>query len=235
MRTKLALAFLSCVIFSSHSMGQNQLQGDPEAVALIEKMLARLGGKDIWSRSRSLYIEYHGWRKNPAQAVIEKAWRDLQQPNQRMEIEGTLSDLILVFTPDSSWISRNGEVRAGDESAHRADLDFWPYDFYTVIHNLATADQRLVLEFEPPMRVNILNQDREDWGWWEIDDTGAPIRWGANYEGEVLEYVYGPVRSFGNVSFPAWGTAVDGFWRFEYVEVDVDSNPIPDSYLRYPQ
>lgn len=223
-----------CSLSSPLALAQKQLAGDEKAVALVDQMLQRLGGKEIWARSRTLYVEYHGWRDHPTQAVIERAWRDLQQPNQRMEIEGSLTDLVLVFTPDSNWISRDGAVSDQDATVQAADLRFWPYDFYTMIHNLAVGDSRIRLEFEAPMRVTVSNRDGDDWGWWDIDSTGAPVRWGANYEDEVLEYVYGPLKTFGNVSFPAWGTAADGSWRFEYVAIDVDAAAIADHLLLRP-
>ncbi|MEO1081864.1 MAG: hypothetical protein AAFY29_20070 [Pseudomonadota bacterium] len=234
MRTILCTFCALSLIYSSIAYSQQGLQGDPEAVALIDKLLERLGGKEVWARTRTLYLEYHGWRKNPAQPVIERAWRDLQQPNQRMEFEGTTSDVVLVFTPESSWVSRDGVVEQRAEKALDSDLEFWPYDFYTIIHNLAVADPRIRLSFEAPMRVSISSIEGDDWGWWEIDSTGAPIRWGASFEGDPLEYIYGPVKSYGNINFPAWGTAIDGFWRFEYVDVDVSLQPVPSSYLEAP-
>ena len=34
-----------------------------------------------------------------------------------------------------------------------------------------------------------------------------------------------PVRKFGNINFPAGGAATDGFWRFQYVTVEVSPYP----------
>lgn len=37
----------------------------------------------------------------------------------------------------------------------------------------------------------------------------------------------GPMRAFGNVNFPAWGTSRDGGWRWTYTTVDLSTDPIP--------
>jgi len=44
-----------------------------------------------------------------------------------------------------------------------------------------------------------------------------------------VEYVYGPVRDFGNVSFLAWGSSLDGWWRWTYTKIDVSTEPFTAS------
>ena len=44
-------------------------------------------------------------------------------------------------------------------------------------------------------------------------------RWRHGDEEDLTEYVYGPKKKFGNITFPSWGTMYDGSWSFEYVEV----------------
>ena len=63
-----------------------RLQGDPQAVQLVERMLERMGGREATS-TRSLRLEDEGWRTGPDEAALERAWRDLQHPNERIEVE----------------------------------------------------------------------------------------------------------------------------------------------------
>ena len=205
------------------------LQGDAEAVALVEKMIDRMGGSAIWSRTRTLHLVYNGWRTNPDEAMIEHAWRDLAKASSRTEFHARSFTVIRVFTPETGWLKINGEVRAMTEQEHKNNIAFDPKDFYTMIHRFATGDQDLRLAFEEPKRVRVSAAAGQDLGWWEIDDSGQVLRWGAEDEGEQLEYVYLPFRQFGNISFPAGGAATDGFWRWTYDVVEVSIEPIPVS------
>ena len=204
-----------------------ELKGDAEARARIDKMIERLGGAAVWSEAKSLYVEYEGWRSDPAQPIDERAWRGLSEPNQHVVFEGRRGDVTFNMTQDASWLDfSNRPTRRFNDEEHARNLDFWNFDFYTVIHNLARGDDRITLQFEEPRTVRIRGPEDADWGWFEIDDTGQPVRWGAPDGDDQLEYIYGPVRAYGNINFPAWGTARDGFWRFQYTEVDVSREPL---------
>lgn len=225
-KTIMGLAALATVGLPA-SVSAIELKGAPDAVERIESMIDRLGGEDIWSESTSIYIEYRGWRSRPAQAVDERAWRDFHQPNQYLVFEGRLSDTIFHMTDEASWLEfseRDPHVFSAED--HADNLAFWDYDFYTIIHNLARGDDRISVSMDGPRTVRLTGPDDSDWGWFEIDDTGQPVRWGAKSGDEDLEYIYGPVKRYGNVNFPAWGTSVDGYWRFEYTDVDVSRVPI---------
>ncbi len=204
-----------------------ELKGDKEAVARAEKMIERLGGATVWAEAKTLYLEYEGWRSDPAQPIDERAWRSLATPDQKVIFEGRRGDVTFNMTEDASWLDfSNRPTRRFTEEEHANNLAFWNFDFYTIIHNLARGDERLRLTFEEPRTVRIAGPQNADWGWFEIDDTGQPVRWGAPDGDDQLEYLYGPVKRYGNINFPAWGTAVDGFWRFEYKKVDVSREPI---------
>lgn len=222
--------FLTLAIFASTmapSAYAAGLKGDKDAVALANKMIGRLGGVEVWSETRSLYLEYEGWRGDVSQPVVERAWRDLAEPNQRMIFESRRAEAIVNMTQDASWIEHSERgVIVQDNDQHRNNIEFWDFDFYTIIHNLARGDERITLKFEKPQTIRIEGPNGADWGWFEIDQTGQPIRWGAPDGDDSLEYIYGPVRAFGNINFPAWGTASDGFWRFDYKKVDVSRHPL---------
>lgn len=211
-----AIVFMTAAILPATAQG---LKGDQEAVAAIEGMIDRLGGKDVWSGARSLYVEYHGWRTEPNQPVVERAWRDLQEPYQHAIFEGRSFDTKFSMTPKASWLTRIAGQQRFSEEEHAANLDFWNYDFYTIIRNLAAGDARISVKTSEDGRIMVVGPNGADWGWFEIDGTGQPIRWGAPDGDGALEYLYGPVRTFGNINFPAWGTARDGSWRFDYITV----------------
>lgn len=222
----LLVALLACAV--ALPCAAERLQGDPEAVAAVERMIERFGGADLWSRARTLYLEYEGWRTEPAEPVIERAWRDLREPYQRAEFEGRSFYTIFAMTPAKSWLSRDGQVRVFEPDRHRGMVAWHPYDFYTALRSLAVGDPSLRVEWHPPDRVVVKTSDGIERGWWRIDRSGGLIQWGATSDtGEPLEYIYGPMRAFGNVNFPAWGSSHDGWWRWNYTTVDLSTDPIP--------
>ena len=203
-----------------------ELKGSNDAKARIDLMLNRLGGAEIWSEATTLYLEYSGWRADPAQPIDERAWRSLSTPDQKVIFEGRFSDTTYHMNEDASWLSFSERpARRFNEEEHALNLKFWNYDFYTALHNLALGDERITVRMGGDRIVRLTGPNNADWGWFEIDDTGQPIRWGAKYGEDELEYLYGPVRAFGNINFPAWGTASNGSWRFEYTTVDVSREP----------
>lgn len=221
-----ASAILLAVVSALSGAATAELKGSKDAKARVNLMLDRLGGAEIWSEATTLYVEYAGWRSDPAQPIDERAWRSLSTPDQKVIFEGRLSDTAYQMNEDASWLLFSERpARRFNAEEHALNLEFWNYDFYTVIHNLARGDNRITLRMDGDRTVRLTGPGNADWGWFEIDDTGQPIRWGANYGEDKLEYLYGPVRAFGNINFPAWGTASNGFWRFEYTAVDLSREP----------
>lgn len=207
-----------------------RLQGDPQAVAAIERMLERLGGREVWARTRTLYVEYDGWRTRPNEPVVERGWRDLTEPRQRSEYEGRSFLTTYGLSPTQGWLDRDGKIELFDAEHHAATVERYPFGFYSSIRTFAVADPRIRLAWQEPDRVIVRTVDGRERGWWQIDSTGAPIKWGAGTPGgDSVEYVYGPVRAYGNVNFPAWGASQDGWWRWDYVRIDVSTQPMPAS------
>jgi hypothetical protein len=215
------------------SAQHSRLAGDAQAVAAIERMIERFGGPEVWSRGRSLYVEYDGWRTEPNEPVIERAWRDLHEPYQHAEYEGRSFLNVYDLSPSQGSRTRDGTVEYFDKERHAATVDRYPFGFYTSFRTLAVGDPRIRLTWQEPNRVVVTTTDGKERGWWQIDSTGALIKWGATSPtGESFEYVYGPMRAFGNVNFPAWGASTNGWWRWDYVRIDVSRDPIPESVLR---
>lgn len=207
------------IVFTSPALAQ--MSGDPLALERVELMIERLGGAEVWSRTRTLYLEYDAWSLNPAQPVVEYAWRDLTEPREHMRYQRRSGSFERVFDGSSGWHKRDGLQRELTAEEVAQSNEFWLRDFYTMIRRLAIKEDGLGLRWEAPNKVYVDDSDGSALGWWVIDNTGQPVVWGTTYEGEPLEYLYMPVVNYGVVNFPQGGTAVDGGWRFTYREVDV--------------
>jgi hypothetical protein len=45
-----------------------------------------------------------------------------------------------------------------------------------------------------------------------------------------IEFIFGPLRRYGNIRVPAWGGFTDGSWRFDMLQARGSVKPPPVSY-----
>ncbi len=207
---------------------------DAQALARFDAMFAKMGGRAAWAEARSLYLHYRQWPTGQyARYQEERGWRDLAEPNERLEFrwhdaEGTLQERGRGFWSGRLWRRRGSEVTEIEGKEHDDYLTFWSRDFYTMFRRIARNDSALVHRFRGPNRIETVDAAGRPLGWWDIDEHGNLMRWGSTFnEDEALSYVYGPYRKFGAIAFPAWGTALDGTYRFEYADVAISPRPLP--------
>lgn len=211
-----------------------QLRGDSTAVAAVDRMLEAVGGRRPWAEGRTLHLVYRAWLTQPrAQMITERAWRDLWEPNQRIELHGDSVSVTSVMTAEGGWRTRNGR-RAENAELLVRDRVYWWRDYYTLFHRFAVRDPDLSITTAGENRVVVHSDRQGEIGWFEIASDGAPVRWGTLDGGEPLVYVYGPLRDFGRIRFPAWGANLDGTWRFEYAAVSLTPDPIASALLAPP-
>lgn len=241
MRVLFALLLLS---FATVVRAQPQpaLQGDAEAVARIERMFARLGGRERWGRARSMYIHYRQLSsRQRAGEGEERAWRNLAEPGERLEwvrtdYQGRTAGWGHGFDRASGWRREGGAMRAYSAEEHRRILDFWGRDFYTAFRRMAAGDPAWRYRFTAPHRIDVTEANGGAVSWWEIDQGGTLLRWGTTDDDGTaqLSYIYGPYRAYGPIAFPAWGTSSDGLYRFEYLDFAISPEPLPQEALRDP-
>ena len=198
-------------------------------------MLEAIGGAEAWASGRTLELTYRGWWTDRPGDVIERAWRDLAHPNQRIEIEAASVDVAVVLTADQGWRTRNDSTTTLGDDVLREHRGFWPKGLLHPSAPLARSDPDLWVSSGGEQRVVVHSERQGEIGWFEIASDGGIVRWGTVDRGEPLEYVYGPMRDFGPLRFPAWGASLDGSWRFEYERVVLSDAPIPGALLAVPE
>jgi hypothetical protein len=234
-RLSLMIALAAAVSFLVAFQAPAAPASDPQAAARFEAMFAKIGGRAAWAEARSLYLHYRQWPTGQyARLQEERAWRDLVEPKERMEFhwrdaDGKLQQRGRGFWDGRMWRRREGVTEI--EGKELADfLAFWSRDFYTMFRRIARNDADLKHRFVAPNRIETTDAAGRALGWWDIDEHGNLMRWGSTFnEEETLSYVYGPVRDFGAIAFPAWGASSDGTFRFEYADVQISSQPLPDA------
>ena len=72
--------------FSPNSVWAD-LKGDPEAIELAKQMIESIGGAEVWSTARTLYIVEKSRHPRFGDGLIAEFWRDLQEPQETYTIQ----------------------------------------------------------------------------------------------------------------------------------------------------
>ena len=193
---------------------------DPWEVA--ERLVESLGGREVWSSAHLLYVRETAYPVGVAGPVRAEFWRNLDVPAYRSIVSGPGLHRETEWTADSGWTVRNG-VRT---EMNTAELDLevagWVQEPYVMYRRLALRDSTLHLTLSDDHRLDIYDgRGGRLLSWFVVDASGALLKWGNIYDGAVNEHVYGPLRPFGALRMPRWGTSTTGARRFEYEEVRI--------------
>lgn len=227
------LFFTTALIAATPGVALAELKGDPEAITLANQMIESIGGAEIWSNARTLYIVEHSRHPRYGDGLVAEFWRDLQVPQETFTIENERVKFAKGWTAEGGWTLRQGELVSKNKDEVSADeVDYWYGEIYVMYHRLAKGD--------PTIRVSMGEEERQFIAWDERNESklgtfwlnvdGDMYRWRHGDESEPVEYIYGPKKQFGDISFPAWGTMFDGSWSFSYEEVKVFDTPPPVSF-----
>ena len=115
--------------------------------------------------------------------------------------------------------------RAEEMQAH---LGWWPGEIYVMYHRLAREDPALRLVAAGDRAFTVLDDATgAHLGLFEVAASGELVRWTRFFGTDRVEYVYGPLKSFGAIRMPDWGTLTSGGFRFYYTDVRLRSEPEP--------
>ncbi len=207
-----------------------ELSGDPEAIAMADQVVDSIGGRELWSGFRSLHI-VEKTRTLNGDGVMGEFWRDLREPRERYTLRNRQGRTV------EFWWDRRGvsQLVAGKppepplpDSVHEEILAYWPGEIYVMYYRLASEDSDLSLEKHEDNSFTATSKMLgKALGRFWVNADGELYRW---RHADGTEYIYGPLRHFGEISFPDWGTQVDGSWSFYYIEVRGSDEAPPVSF-----
>ena len=210
---------------------------DPEATAMARRMIAAMGARELWANARWLYVkETAHYATRPGPGVAEY-WRRFDEPGYwgRVEVSGV--SLRNGWDRKAGWRFRNGVLTELTREQLQQETGWWAREVYTMYHRLAREDSALRL-------LKVAGRDRrfqmiddatgDDLGWFEVDGDGAVARWHTRFGVDEVEYVYGPLKQFGPIRMPAWGTQVDGSFRFFYDAAELRTSAPEPPFQRPP-
>ncbi|NVJ98846.1 MAG: hypothetical protein HWE25_11880 [Alphaproteobacteria bacterium] len=211
------------------SMAWADLKGDEKAISLAHEMLDAMGGRDVWSNAVWMHVVERSYSPSQKKALRHEAWRGLQVEKARYTTANEDIAYEQAWDADAGWRIRNGEYQQFDEERHRLETDFWYREIYTMYHRLAAGDPALTLTLngDRGFRVADVNSGAP-LGSFTISAEGGVLVWSSGDSEFDVTYVYGPLRSFGQIRLPEWGAQTNGGWRFNYVEATLHSTPMED-------
>ena len=223
---KIMILYLSFLLSSQASA---RLKGDPEAVALADQMIESIGGKELWSEIRTLYVVEKS-RSLRGDGIIGEFWRDLQHARESYTLRNR-KELEVKFWWDHRgvWQTIDGKLNSDlPANLHDEVQAYWQGEIYVMYYRLASDDSSIRLKKNEDNSFTAFDEklSRRLGTFW-LNDDGHLYRWRHD---DGTEYIYGPHRQFGDISFPDWGTQVDGSWSFYYTEVRWSKNEPPVSF-----
>ncbi len=195
-----------------------EMKGDEKAIALADQLVESIGGKELWSQIRSLHV-FEKSRSPRGDGIVGEFWRDLQVPRERYTLTNRDGLKVEFWWDDRGvWQILNGEQNEDlPANLHAEVTAYWQGEIYVMFHRLAKEDSALRLDKNDDNSFTAFDEklDRRLGTFW-VNEDGDLYRWRHD---DGTEYIYGPHRQFGEISFPDWGSQVDGSWSFYYIEV----------------
>lgn len=207
--------------------------GQQDADRQVERMLANLGGREVWASAKSVFTMERARYPVYGDGIIASHWLDLEAPGERMAMLGESLDLEWAWQPSGGWFRRGEDVRdfESDELAERQNA--WERDLFRLLQRLARNDAALAVRAIDKGGLHISEGESALGELWLTRD-GDLFRWKRPGKKEVT-MIFGSMQDFGNVRFPDWGTSATGEWSAYYTQILLSPKPfLSNTTLRHP-
>lgn len=212
------------------------LKGDPEAVALARQMINQMGDRQVWARARWIYTAERAFYANRADPVEVAFWRRTTTPAEWGSLSTTGLTRLYAWTEKGGWLHRNAERRVFSREEIQTRVGWWSGEIYVMYHRLAREDNALRLVNAGERSFIALDDTTgAHLGQFDVASSGELVRWARAFGTDRVEYVYGPLKPFGKVRMPDWGTMTSGQFRFYYTDVRLSAEATPPVSLEPPR
>ena len=195
------------------------MQGDEAALKLAAELVDALGGAETWSAARWLYTEESSYHETVRENIRYRGWRNLTEPQGHNDMRSEAMDFRYGWNTRYGWTMRDGEVTRFTPERLALEVDFWPREIYVMYYRFAVGDATLKLASTGDRSFAVSDvATGAPLGTFKISLEGGPLVWSSGDGEEDVTYVYGPLADFDGIRLPAWGSQLDGSWRFNYVK-----------------
>ena len=225
-----SVGFLILFLGSSTRASAAGLSGAEPGVALAEKLLGAMGGREAWSAVTFVHVEAVHDDLDIARPFVNRIWNDLSRPRVR-------------FWAGNHDFTRSRRIEGGEgvrESGpqqgvsltaeqYESDRSWWEGNVYRTLHRMARRDATLGYRAVGGTRLEVLKPDGAVLNWFVLNQKGEPMLFGSGADARGT--AFGPLASSGGVRYPKWGARADGSWRYEITRF-VTGNAVPEEVFR---
>lgn len=237
-RFRFANCWLCFLLAGTQVLAQESsgLRGDPAAIADAMAMVKTMGGLVVWRDLESVHFVHEWDIVNRPDRFVENEILDLTGPRSYVTMKSEIYERTRAYSPEHHyWNIVNGEFSyASDESLANA-MERAPYNLYRLACAIARGNHDLEVRFGAikdvpgPQALEFVGPDSEAHGWVVLNTRKEPVIWATTQ----YVYVFGPLKRFGNLLVPVWGTTNNGLVRYELVSL-TGSNKRPELNLFAP-
>ncbi|MDH3550100.1 MAG: hypothetical protein OEQ16_12210 [Gammaproteobacteria bacterium] len=204
----------------------------PDAGALAEKMLERLGGRLAWAELRNTINGSQQNRSGDPTVVYAVITMDFERPRFRIETTAQDLHLIRVIDGEKSWrLRRSGNIEDVPGDLFAEDMRWYAAHVYRTIHRIANRDPSLSLKVSNDGRLEVYGSGQRVL-WFKLDAEGEPFAFGA-WDDDVGS-LSGPWDFIKDgIHHPRWISSSDGTWRAAVKALEVNV-PLHDSTFKRP-
>lgn len=222
------------ILLSCHESAfaqENQLSGDPSAIEDARAMVETMGGLDLWKNINKLYFVHEWDFVNRLERFVEHEVLDMTGTRSHVIMDSETYHRTRVYSPEHGyWQIADGEFQQGSDEQLANALERGPFSIYRLARAIAQNNPELhinmgVIEGMPPAPALVFHYEgAEPGGWIILNSRKEPMIWATTQ----YQYVFGPLKRFGNVWVPDWATTSDGLVRYEMISLEA-SGEAPDS------
>ncbi len=206
----------------SNIAADQDMAGDPVAIADARAMVENMGGIAIWAQLESVHFVHEWDIVNRVDRYLENEILDLTGPRSWVSMKSEIYDRTRAYSPEHGyWSVTNGEFSRGSEESLANAMERAPYSIYRLARSIANNDSSLLVHFgqidgiKGPPALEFRDSNNVPHGWILLNARKEPVIWATTQ----YVYVFGPLARFGNLRVPNWATTSKGLVRYEMVSL----------------
>jgi hypothetical protein len=222
------LLLLACGFFAAPAPAEAPAA---DADALVDRMLAALGGRGAWAALRNTINDSEQYRIEEPTVVRAVIRMDFTQPRFRVDTTGPGLVLARVVDGDRHWrLNRAGVVEDVPAEVLAEDRRWHAGHVYRTIHRLAARDPALRVSVNDKGRLEV-HEGGARIAWFALDVKGEPYAFGAHdNETGAISGPWNFVRD--GIHHPSWVAQPDGSWRAAIRELTINAELKDSDFAR---
>lgn len=200
---------------------------DAKAKAEIEKMLAAVGGRDIWRDASGFEMTEILYDAGTPLPVIRRYAVDFRSPRIKETSVGSGLRRTNALNDVEGWTDENGVLMSWPAERHARWRSFWPGIPTRIFHLVASNDPSVTAKWRDGVLDFYIGGDRVVWI--GLDENGVPVAYGRADRHTETHFLGKPMR-YGDVTLWSEATEPGGEWRVVMVDYVLMREPMAESF-----